>query len=126
MMSTITYDPKGAFVSPGGTSAEDLAKLSPRLTAARDEVLVDVRLWESSGPVPKEKQPLDAGFFGLPERLLAESEQRSAESEVRRLQAAADRLASAVDSVVVLGIGGSFMGARALLEGLCHEYYNEV
>jgi glucose-6-phosphate isomerase len=125
-MTTITYDPSGVFLPRGGIKPSDLTELAPKLTAARDEVLADARLWAASGDVPKEKQPLDAGFFELPERLLNELQQRGATSEVGRLKACADRLSGAVDSAVVLGIGGSYMGARALLEALCHEYYNEV
>src|SRR5262249_42006648 len=30
------------------------------------------------------------------------------------------------DRVAVLGIGGSYMGARALLESCCHPFYNEL
>jgi glucose-6-phosphate isomerase len=96
------------------------------LAAARDEVVADARLWSSAAAVPKEKQPLDAGFFELPERLLTEFRSAGDASEVARIRAAADRLAQAVDTVVVLGIGGSYMGARAMLEACCHAYYNEV
>ena len=73
-----------------------------------------------------EKQPLDAGFHLLPDRLLAEQQERGAASELARLKATADRMAGACKSVVVLGIGGSYMGARALLESCCHPYYNEA
>src|SRR6185503_12244429 len=125
-MTTITYDPSGVFLTKGGVKREDLSALMPRLSSARDEVLDDVKLWESGGTPPKEKQPLDAGFFGMPERLLAELQKSGPASELGRLKQTAERLAGAVDSVVVLGIGGSYMGARALLEALCHEYYNEV
>ena len=125
-MTTIKYDPNGVFLPSGGISPDDLAKLLPRLTSARDEVLADVRLWDTGGAVPKDKDPLDAGFFGMPDRLLAELTERGAESELGRINTAAERLSNAVDSVVVLGIGGSYMGARALLEALCHEHYNEV
>jgi glucose-6-phosphate isomerase len=62
----------------------------------------------------------------LPDRLLAEYRTHGAASEVARIKAAADRLGAATQSVVVLGIGGSYMGARALLEACCHQYYNEV
>jgi glucose-6-phosphate isomerase len=82
--------------------------------------------WASGKPVSKEKQPLDAGFFELPERLLKDLECDVAASEIGRLHATAERLAKAVDSVVVLGIGGSYMGARTMLEACCHQYYNEV
>src|SRR4051794_22733342 len=117
-MTTISYDPSGVFLPEYGISQADLAKLLPRLTAARDEVLADVELWSSGRDVPKEKQPLDAGFFGMPDRLLSELQQRGGESELARVRAAADQLAGKVDSVVVLGIGGSYMGARAILEAL--------
>jgi glucose-6-phosphate isomerase len=125
-MTLITYDPSGVFLERGGTSRDELTALGPRLAAAREEVLADGRLWASGGDVPQEKQPLDAGFFELPERLLTELRSAGEASEVARLRAAADRLASAVDSVVALGIGGSYMGARALMEAYCHLYYNEV
>jgi glucose-6-phosphate isomerase len=125
-MTTITYDPSGCFLERGGISRDDLAGLRPRLAAAREEVLADARLWASGGKVPKEKQPLDAGFFELPERTLTELRERGPASDVARLRASADRLAEAVDSVVVLGIGGSYMGARAMMEACCHAYYNEV
>ena len=62
----------GVFAGAAESVADDLSKLLPRLTAARDEVLADVQLWDTGGPVPKEKDPLDAGFFGMPDRLLAE------------------------------------------------------
>ena len=125
-MTLITYDPSGVFLERGGISRGDLEQLSPRLAAAKEEVLADARLWISGGEVPKNKQPLDAGFFELPERLLAEFRSAGAESEVSRLRAEADRLAQLVDTVVVLGIGGSYMGARAMLEACCHQYYNDV
>ncbi len=125
-MTTITYDRNGVFLPRGGISPDQLSEFAPRLSDARNEVLADARLWADGAEIPKQKQPLDAGFFELPERLLAELQQRGAESDVGRLMTTAERLAQTVDSVIVLGIGGSYMGARALLEALCHEYYNEV
>jgi glucose-6-phosphate isomerase len=122
----ITYDPSGVFLERGGIRRGDLEKLSPKLAAARDEVLADAKFWASGGAVPKEKEPLDAGFFELPERLLAELERDGERSEVGRLKSTAERLAKAVESAVVLGIGGSYMGARTMLEACCHAYYNEV
>src|SRR3990172_4121053 len=100
-MTSITYDPSGVFLERGGIGRDELARLTPRLAAARDEVLADARLWASGGAVPKEKQPLDAGFFELPERLLAELRSDGPASEVARLRASADRLAQTVDTVVV-------------------------
>jgi glucose-6-phosphate isomerase len=124
-MATINYDPSNVFLH-GGIRPGDLAEPAPRLRAARDEVLADAQLWESGQPVPPEKDPLDAGFHQLPERLLAELRDKGEHSELAKLTTVADGLAGLVDTVVVLGIGGSYMGARALLEACCHQYYNEV
>ena len=81
----------------------------------------------TGGDVPREKQPLDAGFHELPDRLLADLREQGGQSEVARSESGRRSAArNVVDSVVVLGIGGSYMGARALLEACCHQYYNEV
>ncbi len=99
----------------------DLDWLAPRLDACRAEVLADAELFRSGGKVPPEKQPLDAGFFELPEVLLGPQRR-----ELDRIVRTADRLARQSDRVVVLGIGGSYMGARALMEACCHPYHNEL
>jgi glucose-6-phosphate isomerase len=125
-MTLIRYDPNGVFLERGGIGQGDLAGLRPRLESARAEVLADAEQWASGADVPAARRPLDAGFFAMPERLLDEVRQRGAASQVERIKATADWLAGAVDSVVVLGIGGSYMGARAILEACCHGYYNEV
>jgi glucose-6-phosphate isomerase len=125
-MTMISYDPSGVFLSPGGIRADDLTSFAPELLAARDEVLADAKLWADGAEVPSNKQPLDAGFHRMPNRFLEELHSKGQASELAQIKAAADRLAGEVDSVVVLGIGGSYMGARALLEACCHLYYNEV
>lgn len=125
-MTSVTYDPSGVFLPSNGINQSDLSEIMPRLEAVRDEVLNDVKLWESGSAIPKEKDPLDAGFFRMPDRLLNELRERGAASELGRIKATADRLAGEVDTAVVLGIGGSYMGGRALFEALCHGYYNEV
>ena len=38
----------------------------------------------------------------------------------------ANRLREDVDRVVVLGIGGCYLGAKALFDALCHTYHNEL
>jgi len=89
-------------------------------------VLEDVLLWKGNGTVPPEKEPLDAGFLELPERLLEAYHRDGGASELGRIIARGNRLAELVDRVVLLGIGGSYMGARTLMEGLCHPYHNEL
>jgi glucose-6-phosphate isomerase len=125
-MTLIRYEPSGAFLDRGGLRRGDLDDLRPRLEAARAEVLTDAEIWARGGDVPPVKQPLDAGFHHLPDRLLDQLAAKRDESLIARLQSCADRLSGEVDSVVVLGIGGSYMGARALLEACCHQYHNEI
>jgi len=122
----ITYDWQGTLLEKTGISPGQLSELAPRLQKARDEVLADADLWRSGRPVPEKKQPLDAGFMGLPDRLLAEYEKDGRESELGHILTTARRMADDVDRVVVLGIGGSYMGARALMESCCHPYHNEL
>lgn len=95
--------------------------LEPAIEAARAEVLADVALLEGGGRVPPHRQPLDAGFIRLPERLLAREEG----DLLGRLEASAARLRERIDRLVVLGIGGSYMGLRALFQALCDPYHNE-
>lgn len=56
------------------------------------------------------------GFLTLPNQ---------SEDTLNHIQQVADQLAAAGDRHVILGIGGSFLGAKALIQGLCHPYHNE-
>ncbi len=47
-------------------------------------------------------------------------------SEFDRIQKAAEKIKSDSDVLVVVGIGGSYLGARAAIEFLRHNFYNEV
>ena len=127
----IAYDNRHTLLPGTGLEKSWLSELAPRLDAARLETLDDAELWKRSVAdpsiaIPAEKQPLDAGFINLPERLLDEYHKRREASELGQILATARRLAEAADRVVVLGIGGSYMGARALFEALCHPYHNEL
>ncbi len=125
----ITYDYSGLIVPPEappvarqtGLAQSDLMWLYPRLEAARQEVLANIRTFWEGGRVPDENSPLDAAFFDAPEQLLNEHREL-----LDQVLSAGDRLAKEVDRVIVLGIGGSYMGARALFEACCHPYHNEL
>lgn len=115
-----------------GSEAEALlpkrqpSAIQTELLAARDEVFADVDLWKSGGSIPDEKQPLDAGCISMPEDLLAEYSSLGNESVLGQIDTTAAMLRENLDRVLVLGIGGSYMGARALFEALCHPYHNEL
>ena len=125
-IAPLRYDWNAVKVGAHGLAESDLAELAGALDAARRETLDDVKLWESGDAVPEAKQPLDAGFLEMPNRILAEYRADREGSELGRLLATAARLRDQVDRFVVLGIGGSYMGARALFEACCHPYHNEL
>lgn len=45
-------------------------------------------------------------------------------SELSRVKAAAEKISKDSDLLVVVGIGGSYLGARASIEALTHSFYN--
>jgi glucose-6-phosphate isomerase len=97
-----------------------------RLMAARDEAYEDVTLLDSGQPIPAVKQPLDSGFIQLPLRLLNEYAEKKGESQLGQILATAKMLQEELDRIVVLGIGGSYMGLRAIVEALRDPYHNEL
>ena len=125
----ITYDYSGLiataeeppFEQQTGLLESDLQHLVPRLEAVRREMLWNLDLYGRGEAVPAEMQPFDAGFYALPEQLL-ERDRKLLDQIIE----VADGLAGEVDRVIVLGIGGSYMGARALMEACCHPYHNEL
>lgn len=48
------------------------------------------------------------------------------EEEYVRIKAAAERICADSDVLVVIGIGGSYLGARSAIEFLGHDFYNEL
>lgn len=103
-----------------------LASAGPSMEAARLETLNDVELWQSGAALPASKNPLDAGFIQWPEELLQDLHDRGPASLVARIETCAARLRKTADSLVILGIGGSYMGMRAMFEALGSPYHNEL
>ncbi len=95
--------------------------IESRLLRAREEVANDLRLFNSGQQPPVHKLPLDAGFIEYPQRLL---DGQIEDGGLDHIQQVADHLKNSVDTVVSLGIGGSYMGARAIFEALCHRHHN--
>jgi glucose-6-phosphate isomerase len=99
-----------------------LRALVPQLLQVRSQVAAERELLQ----VPPELQPLDAGFIDLPQATLDNFRRKGDASDLGRILGKAARLRAQVDRVVVLGIGGSYLGARALFEALRHTYHNEL
>lgn len=126
-LKPLRFDPSGAFLEDHGIQPADMKALYPELTRIRDAIMgTELEMFAGDRPIPESMQPLDAGFIPLPEKLLKAYEEDRSQSELARVFKLANRLQAEVDRVVVLGIGGSYMGARALLEGCCQPYWNEL
>ena len=89
-----------------------LRSLLPLLNQAKSQVASERELAD----VPPELRPLDAGFIMLPQTFLDGHRRKGAESDLGRILARAQQLRDEVDRVVVLGVGGSYSGARGLFE----------
>lgn len=122
----LKYDPAGCFLDEHGIQPSQVEALSDQLESIRDETAIEDVERFHSGDIPDEKQPLDSHFIDLPEQLLDDYENHRETSELAAILQTASRLSDLCDRVVVLGIGGSYMGARALLESCCHPYHNEL
>jgi glucose-6-phosphate isomerase len=104
--------------------------LAPERIEALRQTLVATRMQmaserEMTGDALKIK-PLDAGFIDLPQRMLDQHRRKGETSELGRIMALSQRISEFADRVVVLGIGGSYLGSKALFDALCHTYHNEL
>jgi glucose-6-phosphate isomerase len=99
-----------------------LRELQTRIMQVRSQVATERELQN----VPPELKPLDAGFIDLPQKLLDQHRRQGDASTLGRILKMASRLREEVDRVIVLGIGGSSMGARALFEALRSTYHNDL
>jgi glucose-6-phosphate isomerase len=99
-----------------------LRDLVPRLMQVRSQVASERELKQ----VPPEMAPLDSGFIDLPQKYLEDFRRKGDASVLGSVLARAARLRNEADRVVILGIGGSYMGARALFEALRSAYHNEL
>ncbi|MFO0964967.1 MAG: glucose-6-phosphate isomerase [Gemmataceae bacterium] len=73
-----------------------------------------------------ENGPVDAGFIDLPQATLDQHRRHPDTSPLGRALHAATRLREETDRVVILGIGGSSLGARALFQALKSAYHNDL
>src|SRR5690606_35876644 len=48
------------------------------------------------------------------------------QAELTRIQKAALRIREQSEVLIIIGIGGSYLGARAAIEMLSHTFYNEL
>ncbi|MDA7950395.1 MAG: glucose-6-phosphate isomerase [Pirellulaceae bacterium] len=127
MSGQIRFSYEGALFEPNGLNKDELQKLAPALEQVRKEILTsDIELLTNPQEIPPNKQPLDGAFLELPQKLLLEYQTLKEKSEIRQILAVAERLQNEVDAVVILGIGGSYMGAKTLFDAFLSPYHNEL
>ncbi len=101
-MIQFNYSPAGSFIA-----AHELAAIEPQLTGA-------ARLLESrQGPGND-----FLGWLDLPSKY--------DRAEFKRIKAAAKRIQKQSEVLIVIGIGGSYLGAKAAIEFCEHSFYNNL
>lgn len=68
-----------------------------------------------------EKKGLGSDFLGWVDLPLAYDKE-----EFSRIKEAAKRIQNQSDALIVIGIGGSYLGARSAIEALSHTFHNQV
>ena len=105
------------FLSPNR-----LKEFAPRLMQVRGQVAAEREMRNA----PPEMLPLDPGFIDLPQTLLDQYRRKSEASDLGRCLALANRLREQADRIVLLGVGGSQLGARGLFQALKSAHHNEL
>ncbi len=103
-------------------SDDRVEAMKAKLNTVRGQVAAEREL---QNPPPR-LQPLQAGFINLPQQTLDSYRRKGDASELGKVLRLSQRLKENTDRVVVLGIGGSYLGAKALFDALCHAYHNEL
>ena len=116
------WTPLAELQSQHFLSADRLDQMRTMMNALRGRVAADR---EMQNPPPKDT-PLQAGFIDLPQKMLDAYRRKGDASELGRTLRIAARVKENCDRVIVLGIGGSYLGAKALFDALCHTYHNEM
>ena len=99
-----------------------LKDFAPRLMQVRGQVAAEREMRKA----PPEMLPLDPGFIDLPQTLLDQYRRRGEASDLGKTLALANRLREQVDRVILLGVGGSQLGGRALFQALKSAHHNEL
>ena len=120
--SSESWTPLAELQAQHFLAPEKLEAIKPLAMAVRGRVAAERELQT----LPAKDQPIQPGFIDLPQKLLDGFRRKQDASELGRVIRTANRLKENFDRVVVLGIGGSYLGARALFDSLCHSFHNEM
>lgn len=98
----IQFNYKDSFVGK-----KEVENLKPFVEASHD------LLHERKGPGSE-----FLGFIDLPSRI--------DKDEVKKIKSTGKKIREDSDAFIVIGIGGSYLGARACIEALTHNFYNDL
>ncbi|MFO0935964.1 MAG: glucose-6-phosphate isomerase [Gemmataceae bacterium] len=117
-----SYTPLAVLQGQHFLPAERLEPIRPIINSIRSRITAEREL---SNP-PLNLQPLQAGFIDLPQKQLDAYRRKGDTSDLGKLLRIANRIKENADRVILLGIGGSYLGAKALFDACCHTYHNEL
>jgi glucose-6-phosphate isomerase len=117
-----SWTPLAELQSQHFLSPDRLEAIKPAAMAVRGRVAAERDLQSAPG----KDHSLQPGFIDLPQKLLDGFRRRQDASDLGRILRIANRIKENFERVVVLGIGGSHLGARALFDSLCHAFHNEM
>jgi glucose-6-phosphate isomerase len=96
--------------------------LAPLVMQVRSEIAAERELQQP----PPDRLPLHAGFINFPQQVLDNHRRKGEQSELGRVLSLSTRLRENADRIVILGTGGSHLGAKALFNALTHAHHNEL
>lgn len=99
-----------------------LRAIIPQSLQVRSQVAAEREL---SDPPPDQPLP-ESGFIDLPRATLDDFRRKAELSALGQVLSAANRIKQEADRVVVVGVGGSSLGAQALFSALKSRYHNEL
>jgi glucose-6-phosphate isomerase len=117
-----SWTPLAELQSQHFLSAQKVEALKSTAMAVKSRVVAERELQNA----PAKDLPLQPGFIDLPQKMLDGFRRKQDASELGRVIRIANVLKENVDRVAILGIGGSYLGARALFDSLCHTFHNEL
>ena len=103
-------------------SNQQLREIVPRITQVRGLVATERELKVP----PSEGKFLEPGFIDLPQNLLDQHRRQGDSSVLGRVLKVGENLREQADRIVLLGVGGSYLGPRALFDALKPAFHNEL
>jgi glucose-6-phosphate isomerase len=120
--SSDTFTPLQVLQNQHFLSAERLEPMRAILNGVRSRIMAERELVNP----PANLQPLQAGFIDYPQKQLDAFRKKGDASELGKVLRISQRLKENCDRMILLGIGGSYLGAKALFDACCHTYHNEL